>query len=79
MNTPLSNEDVPAFPCERSNEHFAEPSTQFFGLSKRELFAAMAMQGQIQGNAPYSTLEDCAKASVAYADALLTALQRVEP
>lgn len=44
------------------------------GLTKRELFAAMAMQG-ICGCADASTPEYVAPAAVAYADALLAALE----
>lgn len=45
------------------------------GLTKRELFAAMAMQGAL-GGAPGSHLHpyNLANESVAYADALLAAL-----
>lgn len=54
----------------------AYPTRQRYGLTKRELFAAMAMQGALAGAPgphlhPYSLAND----SVAYADALLAALQ----
>jgi hypothetical protein len=45
------------------------------GLTKRELFAAMAMQGRISfvGAGEY---ELCAEYAVAHADALIAALER---
>jgi hypothetical protein len=50
------------------------------GLTKREYFAALAMQGMIQQDFPVpngtSRAEIVASGSVAYADALITALNK---
>ena len=47
------------------------------GLSKRELFAAMAMQGQLSNpKVQDGTPEGIARWSLAYADALLAELER---
>lgn len=48
------------------------------GISKRELFAAMAMQGLLVNEYVDSTYDECAKTSVRYADALLTELEKSE-
>ena len=55
----------PAFPSERAGN----------GLSKRELFAAMAMQGMIASPDHRSTVEELSKWAVVYADNLLNALE----
>ena len=47
------------------------------GLTKRELFAAMAMQGMLARDS-HSDL-GCAERALAYADALLAALKDVAP
>jgi hypothetical protein len=46
------------------------------GLTKRELFAAMAMQGRICMDEGPS---DCAKQSLIYADALIAELNKEKP
>lgn len=46
------------------------------GLTKREYFAAMAMQGLVASNTDYNTV---AKWAVDHADALLLALEEVKP
>lgn len=52
------------------------------GLSKRELFAAMAMNGYLASyaglNCPTPSPEKAAEAAVSYADALLQALEAKE-
>lgn len=61
----MSNE--PAYPYTQSN---------MSGLTKRELFAAMAMQGALGGESgSHLRIETLAKDSVAMADALLEALK----
>jgi hypothetical protein len=47
-----------------------------YGLTKRELLAAMAMQGQLSSGIPgeHYRVTHCAKAAVEFADALLAAL-----
>lgn len=71
---PTEKNNESAFPIVHMN---AEDSwTQELGLSKRELFAAMAMQGLLsdpQMNAPH---EPVAQAAVGYADALLKELAK---
>lgn len=64
----------PAYPCDA---YASEPGFRT-GLTKRELFAAMAMQGQL---ANWAILErfglhqaDLAVASVAFADSLIAEL-----
>jgi len=52
----------------------------FFGLSKRELFAAMAMQGHLTAEDSLTARalapEELARSAVACADALLAALEK---
>ncbi len=75
----MSNADEAAFPV----PHVAMPEGEHIhqgvpGLTKREYFAAMAMQGIIAGNQPVCFVADCekkfAKAALMIADAILTAL-----
>lgn len=56
-----------AYPCEGPNE-------RAYGLTKRELLAAMAMQGLIARGVGYSNSNGDAQIAVRYADALLVAL-----
>lgn len=56
-------------------EYRAMEATCAGGLTKREYFAAMAMQGMASVIGPGS-LEDIAKSSVRYADALLKELAK---
>lgn len=48
----------------------------FIGLTKREMFAAMAMQGMLACENYSGTLEAYSKASVEHADALLNELEK---
>jgi hypothetical protein len=59
------------------NDLAYEPATMPEGLTKRELFAAMAMQGSL-GGVPGNHLvpPNLARQSVDYADALLAALAK---
>ena len=88
MNEPTKpNDGGPAFPSiigtidaatgRLTSENIIQPS-----LSKRELFAAMAMQG-VLGNNDYQhafgsreSYKICARDSVTYADALLAELEK---
>lgn len=81
-----------AFPELSHNPHFASTDGQCLsmefggGLTKRELFAAMAMQGLISNPTAWSngtsmepdeaSLKACAEHAVAYADALLAELAK---
>lgn len=69
MATNLSNDqrNLPAFPFVIDSGAI-EP-----GLTKRELFAAMAMQGLLACDRVSDLI--CATEAVAHADALLTALE----
>ena len=67
----MKNGDLSAFPEVYQNEHGAICSTD--GLTKREYFAVMAMQGILSGNWNVHELSAVNRA-VDFADALLTAL-----
>lgn len=73
----MSNKTEPAYPTQElrglDGGGILAPS---YGLTKRELIAAMAMQGAL-GGVPGSHLrpENLAQESVAHADALLEALK----
>lgn len=77
----MKNKDMPAMPTKHDNEHFQSSSTYTTGLTKREHFAAMAMQGFLSNRIEVPStggkrLEDfIAKCSIDYADALLKALE----
>lgn len=66
-----ANTHAPAYP-------WGEHGHRYGGLTKRELFAAMAMQGlasvPLQGFSPDSAVISDARMAVAYADALLAEL-----
>lgn len=63
----------PAFPHEFAT---SESSMDFaFGLTKREYFAAMALQGLI-GQPTYTSISDAAHDAVVAADALLLELAK---
>ena len=66
----------PAFPISVSND--PEDYVAYPGLTKRELFAAMAMQGILARPNPAPSLEDLGWASVNAADAVLEALAALE-
>lgn len=75
----MSDENEPAFPM----PHYTRPDGDIVwgspGLTKRELFAAMAMQGILACSLPAltpDTPEDCAVDAVHYADALLAELAK---
>lgn len=65
------NTHLPAFPSVRPME---EPTDVFLGLTKRELFAAMAMQGLVGASIVF-TPKDAAIRAVKCADYLLGALE----
>lgn len=73
----MSNANTPAFPLPLGNENI-DPTVA--GLTKREYFAAMAMQGMlalgpIQGQIDASVIGQC-KHAVRVADALLVELEK---
>ncbi len=55
---------------------WGEHGTVLGGLTKRELFAAMAMQGFASCPSVEATAERCAAGAVAWADALLAELAK---
>tara|TARA_R110002126_G_scaffold70280_5_gene177027 strand:- start:920 stop:1129 length:210 start_codon:yes stop_codon:yes gene_type:complete len=66
----MNNADKPAMP----SPHFEDDELQ--GLTKREHFAGLAMQGIMANDQQYLTWSDLAKDSVAVADALLKQLEQ---
>ena len=71
----IENGDTPAAPTKHDSEHFEHSHRYSTGLTKREKFAAMAMQGILsnggtqRGNEKYQS-----ESAVAMADTLLEAL-----
>lgn len=78
----IKNGDLPASPvCYDARMMGAYSKGEAMGLSKREYFAAMAMQGMLNGmmcNADSRHLELISEKSVKAADALLTELERTK-
>lgn len=80
------NADTPAFPVpSETGGHWADPETckiweHYSGMSKREYFAALAMQGLLAvQESPWMTESDTkgiAVTAVAQADALIAALSK---
>jgi hypothetical protein len=89
----IPNEDVSAFPSrggmllyvdaahrDQLEEALKQINAFHSGLTKRELFAAMAMQGYCSQSVEHDwTLEEVATDAVAQADALLAALRESQP
>ena len=71
----MNNSDMPAMPVTDSNGPFMQPAGPSVGLSKREHFAAMAMQGFLSNRIEVPSTKFIAKCSIDYADALLKALE----
>jgi hypothetical protein len=72
----MSNSDMPAMPTEQSAEHFSQSSTYYStGLTKREHFAGLAMQGLLASGS-HGDLEMVSKNSRQFADALLAELDK---
>lgn len=71
----MSNGDMPAMPVEGGQNNGLEP---YSGLTKREHFAAMAMQGILASptTSEGTTFADIAKISVLAADKLLKELEK---
>lgn len=85
----IKNGDLPAMAVSTSESICKMTGTlkaEFAGLSKRECFAAMAMQGLLAGVDGDSSLHDSApewikniaEASVEFSDALLAELERTK-
>ena len=76
----MNNSDMPAMPVTDSNGPFMQPAGPSVGLSKREHFAAMAMQGLMSAGIAgrHNRLEVLIPEAVRAADALLKALEEAE-
>lgn len=74
MASEALTEDQSAFPIVHSNG--VDSWTQQLGLSKRELFAAMAMQGMLANERVENSRGRVATAAVEMADDLLKELAR---
>lgn len=84
----MKNGDMPAMPLSQEMNDRLEEGYFYVGngLTKREHFAGLAMQGYLAGNMAWSdalnggyapiTPEDSAHEAVAYADALLAELEK---
>jgi hypothetical protein len=71
--------DEPANHCLDNNEHAGQIKVYSAGLTKRELFAAMAMQGIITyERGKLINPENTALHSVKFADTLLEELSKIE-
>ena len=71
------NADQPAYPQHgwTNDPKILDRMRHQSGLTKREYFAAMAMQGILSNNLPWNNI---VKASIDYADALLAELEKKE-
>lgn len=65
-----NSSDIPAFP----QNAIQYPDSK--GLSKRELIAAMALQGMLADHTRDGTFDEMAIRAIGFADALLAALER---
>jgi hypothetical protein len=74
----INDNDIPDFPT--SNEDVNNKNSLAF-LTKREYFAAMAMQGIMANSdfAPVKDFEGAATRAVEMSDALLAALEKQQP
>ena len=68
----MNNSDMPAMPYTEYDKDGNLPT----GLTKREHFAGLAMQGLLAGNPNNLTLNDVADIATDQADALLAALEQ---
>lgn len=65
----MTNADEPAFPF--ASTEYGDENGFYPGLSKRELFAALAMMGAIASPNEFDSYEKMAKCCLKSADALL--------
>jgi hypothetical protein len=71
----LNNKELPAFPIsEEATDRLEEGVNIYYGLSKREYFAAKALQGLCAGRTEYEDSMIDANKAVELADLLLVAL-----
>lgn len=79
----IKNGDLPAMPIttdEAICQMTGTTKPEFSGLTKREQFAAMAMQGLLSNSfqGPHRDYKPLAIESITYADALLAELERTK-
>ena len=72
----MNNADMPAMPHDIVFGKGYPLNYEPTGLTKREHFAGLAMQGVMANEEEYPKWSDLARASVAAADALLKALEQ---
>jgi len=73
----VTKPNEPAYPFVVPDCGCGDAITRDSGMTKRELFAAMAMQGMaIDGELPY---DSAARMAVKYADALIAELAKEQP
>lgn len=72
----MNNANQPAYPIPDFVNGNGDVQPESIGLTKRELIAAMALQGILANDIPYENNVD---ASVNYADLLLAKLKETEP
>ena len=72
----MNNSDMPAGVC--PDVHHANGQLEYghSGLTKREHFAGLAMQGMLTNPGDYSKPEHVAHDAIMYADAILAALEQ---
>lgn len=70
----MKRDGGPAFPRPHSEVSMSRPESAQIGLTKRELFAGMAIQG-ILANSAYRTNDKMATLAVEVADALIEKLE----
>lgn len=84
----MENKNLPAFPDPQraSKQSFSNqsPWDSPMGLTKREWFAGMALQGMLAGEYDIkgyakSSIDTLAHDAVLFADALLTQLEKTQP
>lgn len=81
----MDNKNTPAFPVNEETTDRIDAGTKIYtGLSKREYFAAMAMQGLLAGRWANKERFDCSPETIAtfavnHADQLLNELSTPQP
>ena len=75
----MENSNIPAFPVKLRDGEKYDGHSNIDGLTKREYFAGLAMQGMMAHNGPYGITNgpgNIAERSVEIADALLVELDK---
>ena len=76
MEAPPKYQSIPTPPGRPNGSLPAYPIDNKYGLTKRELIAAMVLQGSMANSSAAGTSESYAKEAVEFADALLEELAR---